>query len=165
MSNHVTHPASGPDMLAAALLYAAQGLAVFPLAPGTKRPFAGSRGSHDATTDVRAVEAWWTAHPTANIAIATGRGLDVLDLDGPRGIASWLDATDRPDPVAVARTPGGVHLYLRTAGSPNRRDLLPGIDYRGLGGYVVAPPSVLSPGQTRDGRPGAYSWGSPLAVN
>jgi hypothetical protein len=53
----------------------------------------------------------------------------------------------------VATASGGLHLYIEPKpGRGNKAKLYPGIDYRGLGGYVVAPPSTLG---TR-GR--AWSW-------
>jgi hypothetical protein len=74
-------------MLEAALQLIRDGFAVFPLQPGTKLPFAGSRGCKDATKDEAQVRQWWTDTPQANIGIATGKpsGVWVLDIDGDRG--------------------------------------------------------------------------------
>src|ERR1700731_4411538 len=75
-----------------ALQYAARGWFIFPLAPRSKLPLiskkSGGKGFHDATTDLKQIEAWWAREPLANIGIATGAsGLVVLDADGPEGLA------------------------------------------------------------------------------
>lgn len=178
---------------AAALRYVSLNYAVLPLAAGGKRPHAmlgGSGGVHHATTDPRWVEWWWAQDPRANIGVATGRpsGLLVVDLDtkngadGAAGLRNFLyqigDPWTRepglpgsPWAQAVARTPsGGWHIWLRAADSPERPGILPGVDVKGTGGYVVAPPSMLlRSGMARGGEPAAepvpvpyrWSWGCP----
>jgi Bifunctional DNA primase/polymerase, N-terminal len=42
-------------------------------------------GLREATTNRARILAWWTAHPQANVGLATGHRFDVLDLDGPAG--------------------------------------------------------------------------------
>lgn len=152
-------------MLQAALYYAEQGLKVFPLRPGTKIPFPGSRGFHDASTQPEVVTAWWTDTPDANIGIATGSAVDVVDIDGlPGQIArarngSLFDSLTVLGTVSTPR-PGGAHLYVPAAGVGNKAGLLDHVDYRGAGGYVVAPPSVITDGAN----PGRYTWTSPLQL-
>jgi Bifunctional DNA primase/polymerase, N-terminal len=72
------------DHLAAALRYAAQGVPVFPLAPRSKVPLISAandgHGLHDATTDAARSQAWWMAHPTANIGLRLV-GTGALDHD------------------------------------------------------------------------------------
>ena len=147
-----------PSMLTAALYYATLDLPVFPLRPGDKRPYPGSHGFEDATCDPTRIQAWWTAAPASNIGIATGHTVDVVDLDGANGVLSYLrDLTDAMPPilgVAHTRRPGGWHYYVASTGAGNRAHMLPGIDYRGRGGYVLAPPSVV------DGI--TYRWTQPL---
>jgi len=69
------------DHLAAALRYASQGVAFSPLAPRSKFPLIsaanGGHGLRDATTDAARIQAWWMAHPTANIGSRTGVAFDV----------------------------------------------------------------------------------------
>src|SRR5690349_6471908 len=68
-------------MISAARFYAMHGLPVFPLRWGRKEPLT-EHGLDDATRDDRQVIDWWQHWPGANIGIATGHGVDVIDLDG-----------------------------------------------------------------------------------
>lgn len=131
----------------AVLRLAGAGLYVFPCRPGSKIP-ATAHGFKDATRDPATIRRWWADRPAANIGIATGpSGLGVVDLDGPEGIATWraLTAEHPTDRTLTARTPsGGAHLYFRDPAGRLRslvRRLGPGIDTKGIGGCVVAPPS------------------------
>lgn len=151
-------------LLNSALYYASQGIAVFPCRPGQKRP-ATLNGFYDATTDPAKIREWWGRMPDANVAYPTGRAFDVLDIDGPTGYESLgqLRADGvLPGIIARATTPRGVHLYLPVTGDGNSTNLLPGIDFRGDGGFVVAPPSRV----TADGQhikvSGVYRWSQPL---
>lgn len=152
----------------AAAFYAQHGLPVFPLTPGEKRPLparldccGGShrRGVTDALDHVGAARAWWRAHPTANVGLATGHRVDVIDQDGTEGARWWCRGTDWPSVVGVVTTPrpGGVHRFVRATGYGNGRAIAPGLDYRGRGGYVVAPPSIVN------GR--RYRWLTPLDLS
>lgn len=156
-------PRPAVSLVSAALWYAGFGLPIFPLSPGTKVPTWRSKGLTEATTDPDRIRSWWFRLPTANIAIATGHGADVIDVDGPLGVQSWARLEDMPAVVGVVSTPrpGGTHLYVRSTGNGNRAAMLPGIDFRGLGGYVVVPPSVITPGPDVP-HPGPYRWRRPL---
>lgn len=155
--------AASVPLLAAALWYAEQGLPVFPLQPGTKIPMKGSRGCKDATTDADRIRAWWDATPEANIGLATGYVVDVVDIDGEAGQKSraelW-EAFAEIDAENVGKvltpSPGGMHIYVPADGTTNGTNLAPSVDYRGLGGYVVAPPSRTDAG--------SYSWLGPLRL-
>lgn len=96
--------------------------------------------SQTATYDPAAIAAWWMLFPRALIAVATGSGLVVVDDDRRNG----LDAQLAADCALIATTPkGGFHYYFHCA-TPVRNStskLAPGVDVRGEGGYVVAPPS------------------------
>jgi hypothetical protein len=134
-----------------ALWYAHRGWPVFPLRPGDKRPLT-EHGFQDASTNPQVVDTWWTTHPEANIGIATGVMFDVIDVDwlNKNGQAtgaaeSWPGLRDSgvlPDLHGVALTArGGLHLFIKPQGWANAWLALPGIDVRGIGGYIVAPPS------------------------
>jgi len=136
----------------AALGYAKHGIRVFPCQPNKKIPFGGGHGCKGATTDTEVIEAWWTDCPDANVAIATGNGLAVLDIDVKGDANGWdsLEALMRAHgnlpPTRWAQTPsGGAHFYLRTPGEVRNSagKLGEGVDVRGDGGYVLAPPSTI----------------------
>lgn len=155
-------------LLRAALGYAAKGWAVFPC-HGTlrhgdvwactcregvncdsmgKHPRTG-RGVKEATTDAEKLRAWWEQWPRANVAIATGAASNLLVIDVDPG-GEW----PQPEWVENVTTPRGRHFYYRypsePAGVTIGRDLWPAVDWRGEGGYVLAPPSLVK-GQ-------AYRW-------
>lgn len=129
------------SLLEAALDYANRGCAVFPLSPGTKIPATPS-GVKDATTDEAQIRTWWAFD--YGIGLACGDGLFVVDVDAKAGFDSSEAARvalGLPETYTVATRNGGWHLYYRGDGPNSVGKLLPGIDTRGLGGYVVAPPT------------------------
>jgi len=136
------------DHLAAALRYASQGIPVFPLAPRSKFPLIaaadGGHGLHDATTDAAQIQAWWTAHPTGNIGLRTGVVFDVIDLDSEAAVDALESARAGRERIngPVVATAKGFHYFVLPTGLGNRAGVLPGVDFRGAGGYVAAPPSV-----------------------
>jgi len=154
--NEAVPIAAGPSRtVARALEYASRGWPVFPCQPGTKEP-ATRHGFHDASTDPDQIRSWWQRNPSANLAIATGApGPDVLDVDqhGPAGNgyaallrlkhADLLDAAG-----TVVRTPhGGLHAYFTGSTQLSGRLSQHHLDFKAVGGYVLAPPSQV------DGRP------------
>jgi hypothetical protein len=103
-------------------------------------------GVKDATTNRARILAWWTSHPQANIGLATGHLFDVLDVDGPAGeqaIRTLAATHGLASSGPLVRTGGGGwHFYLAPIGLGNVRPAgLAHVDWRGRGGYVVAPPS------------------------
>lgn len=150
-----------PALLASALWYAEQGIPVFALQALSKVPMRGSSGCKDATTDADRIRAWWAQTPDANIGLATGHTVDVVDIDGLVGQTSrahqWGMFTGL-NVIGKVSTPraGGLHLFVPASGQGNKAGLLPGVDYRGTGGYVVAAPSRTDVG--------AYRWTVPLDV-
>jgi hypothetical protein len=165
-----------------ALAYAARGFRVLPLhhpvqVPSRKQlgrvgcscgdpdcgPFGKHprtrNGLHDATTDPTQLARWWQRWPQANIGLVTGELADVLDVDGPAGQAAlrrWATQHDLHLEGPLVRTGSGWHHYLAASGAGNRTGLLEGVDWRGRGGYVVAPPSRHANGSR-------YRWLRPLA--
>jgi putative DNA primase/helicase len=134
-------------MLDAALALAARGFHVLPLNGKVPRTRSGSK---DATTREEQIRQWWGWWPTADIGIATGHDdLLVIDVDGPEGAKNLSLLEQRigslPDSSRV-RTSRGLHIYLKcpkeVRNSQARSDGWDGIDIRGIGGFVVAPPSV-----------------------
>jgi hypothetical protein len=113
-------------------------------------------GVKDATTNRARILAWWTRHPQANIGLACGHTFDVLDVDGPTGAHAirTLAATHglHSSGPLVRTGGGGWHYYLAPTGLGNVRPTgLAHVDWRGRGGYVVAPPS-----RHHSGHP--YQW-------
>jgi hypothetical protein len=118
-----------------------------------------SHGVKEATTNRARVLAWWARHPQANIGLATGHAFDVLDVDGPAGEAAirTLTATHGLHSAGplVWTGGGGWHFYLAPTGLGNvRPDGLDHVDWRGRGGYVVAPPSRHASGHPYQWVPG-----------
>lgn len=139
-------------LAAAALSYASNGWPVFPLIPKDKRPLT-SDGFKSATWDHDTILAWWEQWPEANIGLATGLTFDVLDIDGETGrhtLEVYLNSLGHTfkhtGPVAI--TGKGWHYYFASTGKGNRANMRgdaenkSNLDFRGLGGYVVAPPSL-----------------------
>jgi hypothetical protein len=141
-------------MLTTALALARKGLAVFPCAPGQKTP-ACVHGCKEATTDCIVIQQWWRSNPQFNIGIATGpaSAVFVIDIDGEAGeqALKQLEAAHIPLPATVeAITPRGRHVYFKWPQSPvpnTAGKLADGIDTRGDGGYVLAPPSLHPSGR------------------
>jgi hypothetical protein len=109
-----------------------------------------TNGLKAATDDEDEIRAWWEAHPEANIGIATGGGsnLWVLDIDlRDDGPARFEELREGRELVTVEQITGsgGRHLVFAwddAAGEiRNRTNVLPGVDVRGEGGYVIVPPS------------------------
>lgn len=140
----------------------------WPEAPGKcscRRPDCSSIGKHpltrnglkDASTNFGRIAEWWARWPEANYAICTGRtaGLTVLDVDGPEGEASLaeLEITHGLLPAtSTVATGRGRHIYWQWIdGSTNRARVMPGLDVRSCGGYVVGPGSVHASGAV-------YEW-------
>lgn len=143
----------GLPLPVAARELARAGVPVFPCVPGEKTPIVPS-GFRRATTDPRRVQAWWRWQPGANIGIPTGTasGVVVIDVDvhGVYGYAAYARAARAgliPAPFATVTTPtGGQHAYFPAFAARVQRSWAvakAGIDCRGDGGYVIAPPSVL----------------------
>jgi hypothetical protein len=150
--------ASNP-LLSESLRLTRLGYAIFPCRPGRKEP-ATPHGVLDATTDEATIRVWWARWPDANVALATGRGLVVIDVDPG---AAWPSQSDRESirqlRPPLARTPrGGWHIYFRVPTGHVWRNsasrLAEHVDVRAEGGYVL-----VSPSHTEHGR---YVWVRPL---
>jgi putative DNA primase/helicase len=129
--------------------------------PG-KHPFGAvvPHGLTDATTEEATIRQWFDGKPY-NIGICTGEagGIFVLDRDdrdgGNRSLVE-LEAKHSPlPPTLTQQTGNGRHYVFQLPSGSNIRNsakkLAPGLDIRGIGGYIVAAPSVHENGNT-------YTW-------
>ena len=146
--------AEAKNMKEWALHYAEMGLAVFPLVCRDKVP-AVVGGCKVATTKRTTIERWWDKNPQYNIGIATGNkssGLVVIDLDVDKNkgidgydvLRDWQNKHGKlPETWQSITGRGGYHYFYKDAiVHSNRVGLYEGVDIRGEGGYIVAPPSV-----------------------
>lgn len=143
----------GSLVLEHALDYCERGWSIVPLGYRSKRPT--QRWEHFQTTraGVHDVRYWFKRDADRNVGIVTGAvsGLLVLDVDGDAGAAS-VEAKPIP-PTPTVRTGKGRHYYFAHPGGmvPNAVRIMPGVDVRADGGYVVAPPSIHESGRQ-------YEW-------
>lgn len=161
-------------LLEKAVEYAARGWKVFPLhsmkggtcSCGNESCSSAAKHPHikewqnSCTCDSEEIRGWWRKWPDANIGLATGAasGFFVLDID-PRhgGKESFQELVKRngalPKTLASSTGGGGYHFFFKEPDIriSNRTNVLPGLDVRGDGGYIVAPPSSHKSGQR-------YSW-------
>jgi hypothetical protein len=150
--------------LEAALAYAEKfNFSVIPVRPDDKKPYIKWTEHQKRRATIDEIKAWWKQWPGAMIGIVTGEisGIFVVDCD----TAAGYEAVQKliPDNLLfpVARTPrGGWHLYFKwlseyklTIGA----GVLPGVDIRGEGGYIIAAPSKKAEG-------GRYTWVEGLAI-
>jgi hypothetical protein len=156
-----------------ALEFAAQGFAVFELAPNSKRP-RHTAGVYGATTDPDAIRAIFERNPDANYGVTAGPNGVILDLDNKESRNAAGDIVHRdgardliqafqmlPVSRTVATPNDGLHIYLsgQINGGPVGGAPIPGcpgVDVKGLGGYVVGPGSII------DGR--AYTIVDPRPI-
>jgi hypothetical protein len=152
------------ELLVAALDYAARRWPVLwlhaPTDDGgcTCRRDCGSPGKHprtrhglrEATTDAGLIRGWWLHSPNANVGLATGtaHGFVALDLDNEAAKRTVLELASGCEVGGlVVRTGRGEQRWFLvrdgvSIGNRSRFLGVAGLDVRGLGGYVVAPPSV-----------------------
>ena len=137
-----------------ARLYAERGWAVFPVAH--KRPLIAWRDGSTTDTDALDHMPWDEA---TGVGVDCGKSglvvIDVDDLDAIPTLAASLGWDPTEDETAIARTGrGGYHIYYQAGEKAVRNSaskVVPGIDVRGDGGYVVLPPSAHESGQ-------CYEW-------
>jgi len=157
-----------------ALGYADKGLQVIPIkgkygtdAADSKRPLISKWEQVKATQTL--IKQWYKEWPLANVGLRTGQdsGTLVLDIDGLKGKES-MQNKDLP-PTWVAHTRRGHHYYFKWLDTldkvpTTKVGILPGVDTRGNGGYVVAPPSLYYDGAKYKWEKGGEVFNSPLAT-
>jgi Bifunctional DNA primase/polymerase, N-terminal len=154
---------NGLSLLDAACIYAEVGIPVFPLVEGGKVPHPdlpkrpdGTGGLWLAHTDPARIERWWKARPESNIGLRTGVVFSALDVDTKHDAPGW-ESVRRVKHLlggafaqAVTPTSGG-HLLFAPDGDGNHAagKAGHGLDFRGVGGYIVGSPSVTEQGGYR----------------
>lgn len=136
--------------------------ACFPCVPGEKNP-ATENGLYDASKNPNELRKLWR-RDDANLAIRTGAasGIIALDVDVKDG-ASGRESLDKlqqehgalPVTLTNATPTGGWHHIYRHPGQllGNRTGMLPGLDVRADGGYILGPPSII-----KGPKGGSYRW-------
>jgi Virulence-associated protein E-like domain/Bifunctional DNA primase/polymerase, N-terminal/Primase C terminal 1 (PriCT-1) len=122
---------------------------IFPVVPETKIPYT-EHGFKDASSDTSVQKKWKKVYPKCLWGYPTGDGVFVVDVDAKNdGIKHWKELTDQygcPNTFTVQTQHGGYHYYFSMpSGAVVKNDqdgyFAEGIDLRGIGGYVVIPPS------------------------
>ncbi|UCE88118.1 MAG: bifunctional DNA primase/polymerase [Pseudomonadota bacterium] len=143
-----------------ALRYLERRWSVIPVRPRDKRPLVRWQIYQHQCAGDSDVRQWFGQWPDANVGVVTGAisGLVVMDVDPKHGGEQSLANLERehgplPQTVECTTGGGGRHLYFAHPGGVvhNKVGLASGIDIRGDGGYVVAPPSCHASGA-------AYCW-------
>lgn len=135
--------------------YLSQGFSVIPLNPKDKTPAISWKVYQTRKSTMEELSGWFSSGKN-NIGIVTGKISDlvVIDIDSEAGL-EFAKRNGFPDTPSV-QTGKGRHLYYKYPAEIEvrnfqKRDDLEGIDLRGDGGYVVAPPSLHSSGSV-------YEW-------
>lgn len=145
---------------AAALGYLSRGWSVVPVRSGEKRPLVHWEEFQYRHATKDEVVQWYRRWPDAGVAIVCGMtsGLIVLDVDPRHGGDDSLEDLERtqaplPHSIEAITGGGGRHIYFAHPGGTlfNRVGLVQGIDLRGDGGIIIAPPSLHASGRR-------YEW-------
>lgn len=124
-------------------------LAPIPAEAGGKKPLVTWKHYETSPPSLDTVRRWSVKFAHANVGTITGpvSGLTVVDVDDPQ-LASKTWARFGETPVVVRTPRGGYHFYYRFQGEATaaRFEECP-IDIRGLGGFIVVPPSNNANGE------------------
>lgn len=131
--------------LQASLDYRRCGLSVIPLQVRDKKPLIDWKPYQKQPANEVELQRWFGNIPH-NIGIVGGAisgGLCIIDFDSMDAYDWWIEQDMRRWLMPAVQTAKGRHVYVRLKQWPgNKRDVERGIDIRGEGGYVVAPPSI-----------------------
>lgn len=151
------------DQVQAAKKMAEAGWKIFPCCVSSKSP-ATDHGFKDATNDPVMIDIWcqkyWSNQDEYSIGLATGgmNGVWVLDIDkktdGPISLSALVENYGPIDTATAFTGGGGFHYVFSCSDSfqvKTKVGILPGIDTRGEGGYIIIAPSKHDSGNY-------YSW-------
>lgn len=129
--------------------YEVLGWSCFPVQHAGKRPMFSWEEYQRRQPTAEEIAAWCADYTRANVAIATGEvsGIVVVDVDNEEGKRN-LEAGGELPVTVCAKTAHGWHYYFAHPGFKlgNKARFIEGVDLRGDGGYVIAPPSVHETG-------------------
>lgn len=141
-------------MIESALYYREKlNFSIIPIIPRKKKPLIKWEKYQKELPAIDEVKEWWTKTPNANIGIVTGKinNLAVIDFDKHKPEYSEEIALEYfPENIetpTVLTPSGGLHLYFKYPTKQeltNNTGILPAIDLRANGGYIIAPPSMNS---------------------
>lgn len=143
------------QILMAAIDYQKRGYSVIPIGP-QKKPLIKWEPYQKKKATSEEIQKWWANHPRAMVAIVTGAVSNICAIDVDEEIGKEELSKYIPDSLLIpaSQTPrGGTHLYFAPP-SPcphNNARIIPGCDFRGEGGYIIAPPSSNGEGKS-------YAW-------
>ena len=135
-------------MVAQSIRYINSGLSVVPT-KGKRPMFAWKAYQYQAPSIQQALQ-WWNGYPSRGIAIICGvgsGGLAVLDFDNKEAYREMsMFLLDICPDMPIIKTPNGYHVYFRcndlvktTKLAMNNDGVI--VEFKGVGGYVVAPPT------------------------
>jgi hypothetical protein len=144
--------------LGAAIEYTVRGWRIFPCRQD-KKPHV-DHWDKVATIDPCQILVWWRRRPSALIGCPTDvNGFDVLDIDVKNGNDGFKTLAELgyavlPKTRSARTQSGGTHLHFRAVGihgttGAKGRGIGPGLDWRGVGNYVILPSPI-----------GGYEWTS-----
>jgi len=143
-------------ILGAALKYESMGCSVLPI-QANKKPYVAWEKYQKEKATPELIKTWWDKYPTANVAIVTGKlsKVSVVDTDSDEAKAKLDELLPDSFITPMAKTPhGGLHYYFQHEnGLGNSVGFMDKTDFRGEGGYIIAPPSK------------GYSWLPNLSID
>lgn len=142
------------NLLKWAQYYDRLGFSVIPIRPGDKKPMIPWL-EYQTRRPTQEELVKWFSRP-CNIGIVTGKisNLAVIDIDTDEGKQEIMKYIPDSLVTPTVHTPrGGQHLYFQMPDIEIRNNarVIQGCDFRGEGGYVVAPPSM-------NGNGTPYKW-------
>jgi len=137
------------SLLSYAKKYANLGWTVIPLEPEEKKPLVKWEKYQKIQASAEQIEQWWKQHPNANIGIVTGSvsGIIVIDIDSSAGQENYIAKFNQLHNTISQATgkPNAIQQFFKHPGDQkyhNMTKMLPDVDVRADGGYVVVPPSI-----------------------
>jgi len=136
------------DTLKAALLYRQHGYSIIPISPNDKIPLIQWTKYQSEIATEAEIRAWWDKWHNAGIGIVTGEvsGIVVIDIDSKEGEIACAPYIEGAYPQVKTPRKNGMHLYCthQQGDVHNKARVFDGVDVRGNGGYVIAPPTKLN---------------------